>query len=48
MILLMVLIGTRVGDPLFRAWMTPVVVLYDVSRTLTFAFMLPSPFRLGF
>ena len=48
MILLMVLIGTRVGEPLFRAWMTPVTVLYELSRTLTFAFMLPSPFRLGF
>ena len=48
MILLMVLIGTRVGEPLFRAWMTPVIVLYELSRTLTFAFMLPSPFRLGF
>lgn len=47
MIILILLIGTRIGDPLFRAWMTPVVVLYNLARSLTLPFMLPSSFTLG-
>lgn len=46
-ILLVLLIGTRIGEPLFNIWMTPVVVLYNLARTLTAPFILASPFTLG-
>jgi len=46
-ILLVLLISTRIGEPLFNFWMTPVVVLYNLARTLTAPFILASPFTLG-
>ncbi|MBV6521413.1 MAG: hypothetical protein MNPFHGCM_01549 [Gemmatimonadaceae bacterium] len=44
---LVLLIGTRIGEPLFNFWMTPVVVLYNLARTLTAPFVLSSPFTVG-
>ncbi|MEP7343654.1 MAG: site-2 protease family protein [Gemmatimonadaceae bacterium] len=48
MILLILLIGTGIGDRPLRLWLKPVLVLFDLSRTMTSSFMLPSAFNLGF
>jgi hypothetical protein len=46
-LLLLVLVATRIGRPIFEAWMTPVTVLASFAIGVIRPYMLMSPFGLG-
>jgi Zn-dependent protease len=47
LIILIVLIATPIGRPVFSFWMTPVSVLYQESLRLVYPYFLRSPFGIG-
>ena len=46
-VIVMLIVATRVGRPIFEAWMKPVEILFNAAIKIVMPFMLQSPFGLG-